>query len=510
LGAAVLAWWRASSGITGALRVAWPLVLPCAFAFASVAAFGVVQGDPARVVAFPGSLVSARVTNLPPDHLFPVGVAQVFQHGGDLEQPHIGGPWDLTDRTPLAGAATASVLSASGTTLPTRPMWELPRAELVPEVRDHHGYWFAHLVLVFFNCFVVVGIAAFAWSIFGRRAATVAALVAAVNPYVFTHEFFTWPKMLAAYFVLLHWVLVRERRLPVLAGVLAGLAYLSHPLAGLFVVPSLVVLLVRDARRGLRALGGVLGVVLPWQVWTAAEAHPSRLLTYPLGYTMRHPNHFGTELSNAWNAFTAAGLGHALQVRWDEIYYSLVPIDVARNFATLPAGCDCISAAEAWFTIHDRTVPGTVLYALCPFVVYGLFQWHRRARWEPAWMLGGGVVPILLFWGVAGRGLGADVLQPLGAALVAVGGGGLVLVGRRRWRVAGSALLVIESASVVWWGLFAQRPAAASSDVVLAVALWLAPALLLLAVVWRGAPRETAKARRGPRAANGPVRTVPE
>ena len=475
--------WRARRGVVLELRRRWILVIPLLLGFTAVAAFGAVQGDPPHVVAGPGTLLSGRVTNLPPDHLFPVGVAQELQHGGDLERAHIA-MWDLTDRTPLAGAVTAAVLSGVGTTLPAQIIWTLPNDRLTPQVRDGYGYWLAHLVLVFLNAAVIVAIGRLAWSIFGARAALIAGLIAAMNPYVFTHVFYTWPKMLAAYFVLSHWLLVRERRLPLLAGVFAGLAYLAHPLAGLFVLPTLVVSIIRNVRRGAAALAATAATVLPWQLWTTLDAHASRLLFYPLGYTIEHPRDLGHEFSIAWNRFIDAGIVHALRLRWDEILASVLPFNVARNFSTVPAGCDCISAASTWFTLHDRTVPGMVLYALCPFAVYGFVTWWRRAPWESVWMVAAPVGVALLFWGVASRGLGADLLQPLGAVLVVIAAGGLAGA-RRSWAVAGALLALVEAGTVLWWGLFARRDGIGVPNVALAVALAFVPCLLLVAACAR-------------------------
>ena len=106
---------------------AWYLLVPYALCFIAVAAFGVVQGDPVDTVAYPGSLISTHVTNLPPDHLFPVGAAQLFQHRVDPMGSGFFDGWDFSDRTPLAGAATASVLCGAGVTLPREAHVEAPR-----------------------------------------------------------------------------------------------------------------------------------------------------------------------------------------------------------------------------------------------------------------------------------------------------------------------------------------------------------------------------------------------
>jgi hypothetical protein len=481
-GALGLGWTRARRGLARASVKTLFLIVPVVCGSLAVAAFGAVQGDPGHTVSYPGTLLSARVTNLPPDDLFPVLAAQVLQHHGDFTRGRYFGGWDLTDRTPLAGAVAASVLSGTGTTLPAKPILDLPARGLAPQVNDQFDLWVAHLVLVLLNAFVIVAIGRLGLSIFGRRAALMAGLFASMDPFVFTHIFFTWPKMLAAYFVLLHYVLVRERSLPFVAGVFAGLAYLAHPLAGLFVLPSLVVLVVRQVRGRALALGGLVVTILPWQAWTAVWAHPSRMLTYPFGYVMRNPNAVGHEVGRAWHQFRTQGIGHAIDVRYKTLVDTFSPFNTARNFLTLPHGCSCISTAEAWFTIHDRTVPGIVLFVMIPFAISGLVCWWRIARAEIAWMLVAPFAVAVLFWGIDPQGLGAALLQPTAAVLVAVTAAGLAAT-RRPLAFAGAVFAIIESATVIWGSLFAPLNAANPSTIALAVLIWALPCGLLIAVI---------------------------
>jgi hypothetical protein len=492
-GAAVLLARREARAVVGATFArAWVLVVPLACCFLAVAAFSAVQGDPPATVAYPGSVVSARVANLPPDHLFPVGAAQTFQHGLDPMDRRFFGIWDFSDRTPLAGAVAASVTSGVGIELPRTSLWKLPARDLRPELIDDLGYWQSELVLVLLNAFVVLAIGRLAWSIAGRRAALIAGLLAAMNPFVLTHSFFTWPKMLAAFFVLLHYVCVRERRSGVLVGATAALAYLAHPLSALFVIPSLVV----SCRRGVRSIAASLGTIVvllaPWQIWTLAYAHPSRMLTYPLGYTMQDPDQLGDELRVAWHQFTDAGIGHALRVRWDVLESTFWPFDPARNYLTLPGRH--LSLAESWFTVHDRTIGGMALFVLVPLCGYGIVVWQRRARWEWSWMLVAPLVVAVLFWGIDPQGLGAAMLQPTAAMLAVVAALGVARLGR--WPgFAVVALATVEAASSVWWGALSVRPGVGAVGVVVAIAIWsVAPALLVVTVV-RGRP--AARARNG-------------
>ena len=230
--------------------------------------------------------------------------------------------------------------------------------------------------------------------------------------------------------------------------------------------------------------------VLPWQLWSALWGHVSRMLTYPLGYTMRNPDNLGDEISTAFRQFRDNGLGHAIHVRWDTVLDTVSPFDPARNYLTLPGRQ--LAASEAWFTVHDRTIGGIVLFVLVPMVVVGFVVWQRRARYEWVWMLAAPLVLAVIFWGIDPQGLGAALLQPTGALLVVLAAGGLCAVAYPL-RVAVVVLAVAEAASVVWWSLFVRSDNASTANVVLAVALWALPAVFLLVVVVRGAqPRVAA------------------
>ncbi len=64
----------------------------------------------------------------------------------------------------------------------------------------------------------------------GTQAARVALVLAVTTPFLVHEIWFTWPKMLAAAFVLLAAICVLSRR-PLSAGLLIGTGYLVHPSA---------------------------------------------------------------------------------------------------------------------------------------------------------------------------------------------------------------------------------------------------------------------------------------
>ena len=291
--------------------------------------------------------------------------------------------------------------------------------------------------------------------------------------------------MLAAYFVLLHYTFVREHRSAILCGGTAGLAYLSHPLSLVFVLPSLVKSIGHARAPAFGALGAFVLTIVPWQLWSTLWAHPSRMITYPLGYTMRNPDNLGDEISAAFQQFRDEGWGHTIHVRWETVLDTVSPFDPVRNYLTLPGRH--LSASEAWFTVHDRTIGGIVLFALVPTVIVGFVAWQRRFKYEWVWMLAAPLVVAVIFWGIDPQGLGAALLQPTAALLVVLAAVGLSAVAYPL-RVTFAVLSIAEAASVVWFGLFTRNDSASTANVLLAIALWALPAVFLLAVVVRRAP----------------------
>lgn len=97
----------------------------------------------------------------------------------------------------------------------------------------------------------------------------------ALSPYVLLHTFFTWPKNLAAFFVITSWLLLRKPGChPWLAGVMIALGYWAHPYAILFILASGVYVTWACFRKDI-SLPGAVGfvaavtiVVAPWLVWT--------------------------------------------------------------------------------------------------------------------------------------------------------------------------------------------------------------------------------------------------
>ncbi|MCX6937239.1 MAG: hypothetical protein NTU80_04970 [Verrucomicrobia bacterium] len=78
-----------------------------------------------------------------------------------------------------------------------------------------------------------------------KNASIVCVIFFLLSPYALQHTFFTWPKNLAAFFILIAAIIVVYRNFPLwTAGVFTGLAYWSHPYTLVFIISISFVLLV--------------------------------------------------------------------------------------------------------------------------------------------------------------------------------------------------------------------------------------------------------------------------
>jgi hypothetical protein len=126
----------------------------------------------------------------------------------------------------------------------------------------------------------------------------------ALSPYLLHHAIYTWPKNLAAFYLVLAVLLLLARGPPAVAGLFIGLAYLSHPYAIAVMMALAAASALEIARRHLfPSIGSVIGislstrqllvmwaviaaVVTPWHVWKLLVLQiPSDMLSQNFGST---------------------------------------------------------------------------------------------------------------------------------------------------------------------------------------------------------------------------------
>ncbi|HKI36176.1 MAG TPA: glycosyltransferase family 39 protein [Gemmataceae bacterium] len=184
--------------------------------------------------------------------------------------------YTLASRTPLFNLTTAFVMGLDGSRFATY-----------------------QLASALTNIAFVLGLYLLLRDLFGRRAAWLALLLAPLNLWMLHNAWFTWPKMLAAYylFLALHFYLQSVRRRGtdparaseyfVCFGIASLLGYMAHQVALVYVAPLLLHAAVmglrgRALRPGLRELlaCGLLGVAVggTWYAWLAGTLGTDKIL----------------------------------------------------------------------------------------------------------------------------------------------------------------------------------------------------------------------------------------
>lgn len=217
------------------------------------------------------------------------------------------GTWGFSARTPLVAFAAGPLVLA----LPFQIPQEMPDESWT--VYDPEGFAAWRIVMIVMACCSLTAVFGLAGLFVNEQWAFLAFLVAATAPFVIHETYFTWPKLPAAWFVLLAaYQIVRGRYLT--AGLLWGIAYLCHPLALLMAPGLLGVVYLTHAKCTVR--GGALlvpGLAVCMAIWTIANYQHFNQTTF-LNYFVMADGGYHPSLAR-W-----------LQSRWDSAANTLIPM----------------------------------------------------------------------------------------------------------------------------------------------------------------------------------------
>jgi hypothetical protein len=354
-----------------------------------------------------GTVGSFHVPNMPGDSVLQYRTAQILQNRLPIETtPFYANYWYISDRTPLVGLITTFVTASVGIRLPG----DLAALSAPYQVIDPYGYWLYRQISMLTNAMVVASAALVAWELLGARAAKLGALFLVLSPFILINTLFHWPKLLAGFFVagFYFWSYVRHR--PVLAGIFAAGAVLSHPVGALYLPGMFLYLLIVKRWRQLLTSGLVaLACAFPWFFWTSViYHHTSRLLTYPIGYAIEDPTNPGPGIRAAWQAFLHRSPFTILTARWELFRFAFLAWPFWRGALDVTTLKGLGSLVYEFVRV---TFPGLFGVPLAPFGYLSL-------RWiltKPFWAvtLGGSTVCILLFWGIASDALTISAFEPM-------------------------------------------------------------------------------------------------
>ena len=411
----------AASFLTAWSRRQWVLTLAkdaqvrlMAAAIAAMFVVGLAVGalpwdKPPPITGGSGSVWSFHVPNMPGDSILQYRAAEILQNRLPIQTTEFYvNYWYISDRTPLIGFVTTFLTSSVGISLPA----DLNQLVAPYQVVDPFGYWLYRQISMFTNAMIVASALLVAWELLGARVARLGAVLILLSPYILISILFHWPKSLVGFFVVGFYFWSHIRRRPILAGVFAAGAILSHPIAAIYLPGMYLYLFVARRWRQLLASGLVAAALAsPWFLWTSLYYHhTSRLLTYPLGYALADPTNPGPEIRNDLQAFLSRPIASILKDRWDTI---------VQTFTTWPFPQQLLENGmrhlkNEVYEVYRTTFPGIFGAGLAAF---GYASWKRIVS-QPFWLatLGASTIGLFLWWGIAPRAITQEGFQP-GAAL---------------------------------------------------------------------------------------------
>lgn len=187
-----------------------------------------------------GVRVQYTTGNLPTDNAIPHVVSEYILRDIPFrtERPLMPGQ-EVTNRPILAGVILAAFRAA--TYLPPKQEGPLPKFNYVgsqwPDfsvlMRDEPGYRVSQALGTAMNALLLLGVGAVLCRQRGVASGLAVGIVALYlsSPYFLFQTYFTWPKALAGFFIIVAWLATAHWRAPTVAGAALGMAYLSHPYA---------------------------------------------------------------------------------------------------------------------------------------------------------------------------------------------------------------------------------------------------------------------------------------
>jgi hypothetical protein len=318
-------------------------------------------------------------------------------------------PYNFSSRGPLAGLASTPMVFLSG----GRPPQGLPEISWHPF--DPQGFMAYRLAMMAFACSAFLALWDLVRRLGGAAAARVALILAVTTPFLVHEIWFTWPKLLAASFVLLAGIRILERK-PLSSGLLVGIGYLMHPgaLLGLSAIGLLALWPLRGAswkRPNLRAAAlvaaGVAVSLLAWRLVNGSHYSQSGFSEYLLTA--------GFELDPSplhWLGYRLASVGNTLVPL-------LLPV-ISSNSVWINAVGEGSPRAIHFFFQYWNGLPFGVGIVFYPLLLIALARAWRRWRWPVAATV---LVPFAVFavyWGASQTGMLREGLQAWVLVLFAV------------------------------------------------------------------------------------------
>lgn len=265
-------------------------------------------------------------------------IVQLVAHGtapySDLGAGYFA-PWSFSHRGPLAGLAVAPIVLVTGAQVPH----EMPDQLWLPfDPEGFAAYRVGMIVLAASTLLVLFGVAK---ALLGEGAALLAVALAGLSPFVLHEVYFTWPKLVAAGWVLLAFLLVVLGR-PAWAGLALGVGFLFHPFVVLILPVLALVCLSPYVPAGRRGGGNTSRLSLPGKsAWVSLTGLLLPVGAVVVGWWLVNLGHFEQsrfiEYLTMADGRPATGPGDWVRWRAVSLANTLLPVYLYLFHASHPA-----------------------------------------------------------------------------------------------------------------------------------------------------------------------------
>lgn len=352
----------------------------------------------------------------PPDHQIPYRTAAYFFHKKKRNQQrteYFGEDWSVVSRGPI----TAFAINAAFNIFKIRPSDPPMEAELSFPA-DSEGMFLARVIGILSNAFVVLSVGYFLLGIgANKRLNLVIALVwLSLSPVVIINTTFLWSKLLAAYFIILALGDIFTNRGYKRIGFWLALAYLSHPVGGLF-APCTILFWAYLQNKGTNSFDfknylksniqltlATIFWTLPWLIYKLILRQSDVFFKYPFG------DGRGFLFAESFSSWFAC--------RWYNFIYTLIPTAFffSNNMKSWLWGE--LNEPLRWTIQYAKTLPAGIGFSLFIFAYLIAFRPNKENLSFRLFILAGNTILMLFFWGYSYDGLGRNCLEPLAIILI--------------------------------------------------------------------------------------------
>ncbi len=359
------------------------------------------------------------------DNSVPYRQAQFFSNRLNINTEPFIKEWGVNFfyRTPLMGAVTSFYFDALGEKVPSEYIWSDQASD------PGKTYQKFQIIAQILNGLIILPAFLLIRKLFDIKVANMSVLMMSLSAYFLYDSFFSWPKSMVAFFIICSWYVLVSKRSPLGAGILSGLAYLTHDLAALYIAGS--VIYIAFSRKWIDVGKFILGAVIfasPWIIISRLIYHQTSLfIYYPFSL-----HDIPSDPHAAVAEFFRTPIWTILGIKIESLYYLVAPYQLISEHGKI--------LNQLW-AVSIYSIPGAVGLGLFLFSYANLaVRFKKDYRYIISFIF----IPILACVTVIGwpKGLGAlhfaEALIPL---LIAYG---IHLILKNKWNILFLIVLLIS------------------------------------------------------------------